>query len=313
MKALFTYDYGEEKMNHIRELGYEVEYHNEREIETYKKAEDVDVLVCYNPFSKIDLKAFKNLKLIQLSSIGIDQVPKHDVEEIGITVCNNRGGYSIAIGEWIVLKALELMKNSKKLYRQQENKQWCMDTSLFEIYKKKIVFLGTGSIATEAAKRFQGFGAEIIGLNTRGRDVEYFDKCFAMSDMEMILPEGDIVIVSLPYTKETHHLLDKKALGYLKKSAYLINIARGNIIDENEMITCLKNGLIKGAALDVFEEEPLPKKNMLWDLDNVIITPHNCWISEMRNERRFDGIYSNLEHYIHDKDLDNVVDMKRGY
>lgn len=313
MKVLFTYDYGTEKMTKVKQLGYEIIYKYEGTIENTPDIEDIDILICYNPFSRLDISKLYNLKWIQLSSIGIDQVPKDIALEKNITITNNKSGYSIPIGEWIVLKTLELYKNSKKFYKNQENKIYKLDTSLLELYNKTIVFVGTGSIAKEAAKRFKGFDVTILGINTSGKDVEYFDKCYPIDDINDIIKKADVLVLSIPSTEKTYHLIDKEKIDNLKESCILINISRGNIINESDLICALKERRISGAALDVFENEPLPPDSPLWDLDNVIITPHNSWISEMRNERRFNIIYENLKRYINGEPLINVVDITKGY
>nr|WP_330400311.1 phosphoglycerate dehydrogenase [Tepidibacter mesophilus] len=313
MKALFTYNYGEEKMNKVKELGYEIVYMNEKEVFNNENINDIDVLVCYNPFEKIDIKQFTKLKLIQLSSIGIDQAPLDYIKRNNIVLSNNKGGYSIPIGEWIILKILEIYKNSLYFYKKQENKEWKINTNLLELYNKTIGFIGTGTIAIEAAKRLQGFGVNIYGLNTNGRDVDCFDRCFPIDDIDGFLSKCDVLVVSIPYTKKTHHLINAKVIDKMKDNCVLINIARGSIINELDLIDKIKQGKFLGVALDVFEQEPLSKENPLWDLDNVIITPHNCWISENRNDRRFEVIYENLKRLKNDKELINVVNLSKGY
>ncbi|CAH2214726.1 phosphoglycerate dehydrogenase [Tepidibacter aestuarii] len=313
MKVLFTYNYGEEEMNKIKELGYEIVYMNEKEIFNNENINDIDALVCYNPFEKIDMEQFTKLKLIQLSSIGIDQAPIDYIKRNNIILSNNRGGYSIPIGEWIILKILEIYKNSLYFYKNQDNKVWKINTKLLELYNKNVGFIGTGTIAIEAAKRLQGFGVNIQGLNTSGRDVEYFDKCFSIDDMDEFLSKCDVVIVSIPYTKKTHHLIDAKVINKMKDNCVLINIARGSIINELDLVDEIKKGKFLGVALDVFEQEPLSKESPLWDLDNVILTPHNCWISENRNNRRFEVIYENLKRFKNDEELMNLVNLKKGY
>lgn len=313
MKVLFTYNYGEEKMKAISALGYELAYIGEKAIAYTREIADIDALVCYNPFDNVDISELKKLKWIQLSSIGIDQLPREKVLEQGIIVTNNRSGYSIPMGEWIVMSILQLLKNSRELFGRQIERRWKTDTAILELYKKTICFIGTGSIASEAAKRLQGFDARIIGINTTGKRVEYFHECHPMKELENILSQADVVVVSIPGTKETHHLLNENNIGAIKKGACLVNIARGSIIKEPALIKALEKGDLRGAALDVFEEEPLSPDNPLWDMDNVIITPHNSWISEMRNERRYNIIYENLRRYINGEGLMNIVDISRGY
>ncbi len=313
MKALFTYNYGKENMDKIRNLGYEIVQKNGENISYTEEIEDVEVLVCYNPFNKLDINKMKNLKWIQLASIGVDQVPNSTLLENNIILTNNRGGYSIPMGEWVVLKTLEIYKKSAELYKQQRNKKWKMNTSLLEIYGKTIAFIGTGSIAVESAKRFQGFGTNIIGVNTKGRKVEYFDKCYSIDKLDEVLSISDTVVLTIPYTEQTHHLINKDKLNKMKKDAAFINVSRGSIINEQDLINHLKEGNLLGAALDVFEKEPLPETSPLWEMENVIVTSHNSWISEMRNERRFNTILNNMERYKKGEELMNLVDLKRGY
>jgi len=313
IKALFTYNYGGEKIKDIETFGYDIKVVKEQDLIYSEDLEEIEALICYDPFKTLDIEKMKKLKWIQLSSIGIDQLPVEYVKNTSIIITNNRGGYSIPMGEWIVLKTLELFKNSKGLYENQTNKKWKMDTSIMELYGKTIGFVGTGTIAVEAAKRFQGFGVNILGVNTNGRDIQYFDRCYAMAEINEMLKLCDVVVGTIPYTKATHHLINEERFVAMKKGAYFINVSRGSIVDEVALIENLKNGKLAGAALDVYEEEPLKEKNPLWDLNNVILTSHNSWVSEMRNVRRFDLIYDNMKSYAQGKKLVNVVDLKRGY
>lgn len=313
MKVLMTFDFGIENMKKIRELGYEVMLQSEKQLCFSNDMIDVDVLVCYNPFNTLDISKLENLKLIQLTSVGIDQVPIGILKDRNIILTNNKGGYSIPIGEWIVLKLLELFKNSKGFYKKQLEKVWKVDTSLLELHGKTIGFIGTGSIAVEAAKRLKGFEVKILGTNTKGTDTEYFDKCYSIDNLKDMLKECDAVVISIPYTDKTHHLVNDEVFKSMKDGVYLVNIARGSIIDEKSLIQNLQNGKIKGAALDVFEKEPMDKDNPLWEMDNVIVTPHNSWVSEMGNVRRFNIIYENLKRFKTGETLLNIVDLNKGY
>lgn len=313
VKVLFTYDYGKDNMSRVKALGYDIMLANEKDVSFSEVMKDIEVMVCYNPFNTLDISLMKGLRWIQLSSIGIDQLPIQHVKSDNIIVTNNKGGYSVPMGEWVVMKILELLKNSFGLYRNQINKFWKMDTSILELCGKTVGFIGTGSIAMESAKRLQGFEVRIFGLNTTGKEVSYFDKCFPMEDLDSMLPECDIVVITIPSTKETYNLFNEERFKRFKQHAFLINVARGNIIHERALINNLSSGKIAGAALDVFEEEPLSKDSLLWNFDNVIITPHNSWISEMRNIRRWNVICDNLKRYISGKDLINKVNLEKGY
>ncbi|AOY78102.1 phosphoglycerate dehydrogenase [Clostridium formicaceticum] len=313
MKVLFTYDYGKEKMESIKKLGYDIILRSEKGIVYTEEIQDVEALICYHPFATLDIAKMKKLRWIQLSSIGIDQVPKEIARKNKILITNNKGGYSIPIGEWIVLKILEVYKKSSKLYQQQQQRRWEMDTSLLELYRKRIGFIGTGSIAAEAAKRLQGFEVHTIGVNTKGTKVKYFDSCYPIDQLEEVLRSCDVIVLTVPHTKESHHLINKTRLAMMKKEAVFINISRGNIVDEEALIEHLQKGNFLGVALDVFEKEPLPQESPLWEMDNVLVTPHNCWISEMRNERRFRIIYENMKKFKEQQPLINQVDINKGY
>lgn len=313
MKALITFKYTDEEFKNLEDLGYDIVFKDERDISFSDDMEDVDIMVCFNPFEKLDIGMLPNLKWIQLLSAGINQVPIDKVVNQNIILTNNRGGYSIPIAEWIVLKTLEMYKNSKEFYKKQKNKDWKVDTSLLEIYGKTIGFIGTGSIAQEAAKRFEGFGVNIIGVNASGKKADYFHQCYSIDKINDIVGQWDVLIVAAPYTEKTHHLVNEDIFKNMKDGTYLINIARGNIIDEKALINNLKSGKIKKAALDVFEIEPLPEDSPLWDMENVIISPHNSWASEMNFRRRYEIAYKNMKRYINKEKLINIVDLKRGY
>lgn len=313
IKALFTYDYGKENIKKIEQLGYDIKIINEKEVVYSDELKDIEVLVCYNPFQTLDIDKMKELKWIQLSSAGIDQLPSGYTRKSDIIVTNNRGGYSIPMGEWIVLKILELLKHSGKLYDNQKNKVWKMDTNILELYGKTVGFIGTGSIAEEAAKRLSGFDVNIMGLNTNGRDSKYFHRCFPASSIDEMLALSDIVVITIPYTKETHHMINEDRLKSMREGVYIVNVARGSIIDEKSLIKNIQKGKVVGAALDVVEEEPLSSDSPLWELPNVIITPHNSWISELRNDRRFNLIYNNMERYAKGQGLVNLVNLNKGY
>lgn len=313
MKLLMTYNYGDEAFKEIEDMGYEISYISENEITEDMKFEEVEVLVCYNPFEKLDISSMKNLKWIQVSSIGVDQVPTKEVLKRGIVVTNNRGGYSIPIGEFVVMRILEIMKNTKYFNSVQTNKRWRLTTDVLEVYNKRVLILGTGTIGIEVAKRLKGFGVEIIGVNTNGKPVEFFDQTVSIRKLNDEVEKADILVLALPHTKDTDNILDEKMLRSMKKDSSIINVSRGNLIDEVALVELLEEGYFRGVALDVFKEEPLSEESLLWELDRVYITPHNSWVSEKRNERRLELILQNLKRYVEKEELLNIVNIERGY
>ena len=171
--------------------------------------------------------------------------------------------------------------------------------------------MGTGTIAVEAAKRLNGFGVEIWGYNTNGREVEYFDRCFGKNQINEIFKNCDVVVSTMPCTENTIGMIDKDKFELMKQGSSFINVGRGKIVNEEDLIKYLDK--FEGVALDVFEQEPLPKESPLWDADNVIVTPHNCWVSDKNDIRVEKLMYSNLKKYKEGKQVDNIVNIERGY
>lgn len=319
INILFTYKIGQDpkeektRIEQLEKMGYKVYFEKESSFEYKPYMKDVEILVCYQAFKRLNIDDFPALKWIQLTSMGFEQVPEDQVTDRGILVTNNRGGYSIPMGEWVVLNILELIKNRKNAYENQADKKWKIDFSITELYKKKIAFIGTGDIAKEAVKRLQGFDVEIIGVNTNGRNVDGFDQCFPLDQLGDVLGQSDVVVICLPHTDKTEHILNKEMLAKMKKDACLINVSRGAIIKEQDLINHLEEGNLKGVALDVFEIEPLPQDNKLWEIDRVVITAHNSWVSEEIEQRRWELILENLKRYADNKELLNLVQMSKGY
>ena len=313
MDILVTYDYGKERINKLEELGYNVILRKEKNLEYSEELKNVEILICYNPFKTLDIDKLKNLKWIQLSSVGIDQLPKDKFNNRDILITNNKGGYSKPMGEWIVLNILEIIKRKKTIYKNQLNNKWHMVKNLTEIVDKKILFLGTGTIATEGAKRLQGFECRVDGMNRSGDLKKYFENVYSVNNIMDILNEYDVIISTLPSTDKTYHFINNKFFNKMKDSSIFINISRGDVVDQNALINHIKSGKFKGIALDVFENEPLNKDSELWDFENVYISCHNSWISDRKDDRRFEIIYENLKRFKENKDLKNIVSVERGY
>lgn len=314
MKILFTLNHKDPSyFKSIENLGYEVEYINENNFKLTESAKSADIIVCYNPFENLNLRDFPKLKWIQLTSVGVDQVPFDYIEKNNIILTHNKGGYSIPMSEWVVLKALEHLKNSKNIFENQKNRNWNMDFSLKELYGKTIGFIGTGSIAQESAKRFAGFNVELIGLNTNGHSTDYIKNCYSSNQKKFFLSICDIVVLTLPSTNKTFQYLKYNDFQEMKNTSYFINVSRGDNIKESDLLKALDDNLISGAALDVFETEPLPSSSPIWSNNKISISSHNSWISENILTRRFNLIYENLLRYINGNELLYSIDLNKGY
>lgn len=312
-KLLFTFNYGEENLKKASELGYELTFIPENELTSEHFTTPFEIIVCFNPFQNLSYSMLQSVRWIQLVSKGISHVPQEIVQSENIRITNNAKATSVPIAELIISYLLQLYKQAPLFYRQKEVKKWAANQDILEVSGKTIGFLGTGNIASEAAKRLKAFDAVILGLNHLGHAANYFDQVFPLSELETFLPKCDVVVSTLPQTPDTYHLLNGHTLSLLKRGSCIINVSRGSVIDEAALISKLQEHHFLGAALDVFEQEPLDLNSPLWSLDNVIITPHNALYSDQYNTRVFEMIYENLKRYRDKKELINPVDFNRGY
>ena len=295
MKLLLTgaFNYSEEQLNQLHNLGYEILYIQDEREPIHFDVSSIDVVVCNSLFLYQDITRFDSLKLIQLISAGLDRIPLDYIKEKGIKVFNAKDVYSIPMAEWALLKVLEIYKRSKEFYKNQEQHKWEKQRNLLELTDKTASIIGFGSVGLELAKRLKAFGVNVIGLGRRKIESEYLDETLLIKDLDEALKKSDIIVLTLPLTRETRHLIDKEKINIMKDKAVLVNLARGGVIDEVDLINALKEGKFLGVALDVFEDEPLGE-SLLWDFENVVITPHNSFVSDKVNDRLFELIIENL-------------------
>lgn len=254
--------------------------------------EEIDAVICNGLFLYHPIEKFKKLKYIQLTSAGYDRVPMEYIKANNIKIYNAKGVYSIPIAEFVFLGVLQLYKNSRYFYKNQENHEWKKYRDIIEIYDKVVCIVGCGSVGTECAKRFKAFGCRVVGVDLYSKVDENYDYIIGLKDLEILLPKSDVIILTLPLTCETKHFMNEKRLKFLKQDAILVNVARGAIIDTNALINVLPN--LGGAVLDVFEEEPLASNSLLWNMENVVITPHNSFVGEGNRKRLQNIIFKNI-------------------
>lgn len=252
----------------------------------------VEGVICNGLFLSHDIKKFVNLKYIQLTSAGFDRVPMDYVKEHKIEIHNARGVYSIPMAEFALFGVLELYKRGKVFFQNQTKHIWEKQRNILELFGKRVCIVGCGSVGTECAKRFRAFGCEVFGIDLFPREDEHYEEMLNLDKLEDVLTESDIVVLTLPLTEETRHLMDEAKLKQMKPGAVLVNIARGSIVDTDALIDALPN--LGGAVLDVFEEEPLDEKSMLWNIENVIVAPHNSFVGDGNGKRLSEVIIKNL-------------------
>lgn len=253
----------------------------------------VEGVICNNLFLHHPIENFVNLRYIQLTSAGYDRIPMEYVEEHNIQIYNARGVYSIPMAEFAICGVLQIYKQSAFFRNNQNNHRWEKHRGLLELNGKTVCIVGCGSVGTECAKRFRAFGCKVIGVNRTVREDLNYDEMVHINDIDLYLPKADIIIISVALTTETRYLIDKERISQLKSGFVLVNISRGAVVDQNELeqVLCERKG---SAVLDVFEEEPLDKSSGLWELENVIVTPHNCFAGDNNSNRMKTLIIRNL-------------------
>ncbi|WP_309487656.1 NAD(P)-dependent oxidoreductase [Bacillus sp. SD075] len=290
----------------MKSLGYEVSLW-ESELEPLpEELLDSEVVVCNGLFLYNDISKFSKLKLVQLTSAGLDRVPINEIRNREIKLLNARDVYSIPMSEWVILKILEIYKNTRFFERAQSRCEWVKNRELLELNGKTVGIIGTGSVGIEVAKRVKAFGCKVLGLNTSGSNNKYFDDCMSVNNITRFLGQIDIVVLTLPLTDKTLNMINQETLNSMKDDSVLINVSRGGIVSENDLLRCLNNGKIRGAALDVFDEEPLSKNSVLWKHPRVVVTPHNSFVSDNVSGRMFKLIYGNLERFINKRPLKHI-------
>ena len=252
-----------------------------------------DYVICNGLFLYNNIEDFKSLKYIQVTSAGLDRLPMEYIESNNIKVFNAKGVYSIPMAEWVICKILDVYKNSFSFYEKQKEKLWEKNRNIFELNGKTVAIVGYGSVGKEIAKRLHSFGVKIIVIDRKKIEDEIVYKSFLIDELINGIMESNIIILTLPLTKETENMFCNSVFEKINNRPILINVARGKIINTKDLIN--NSDRFLSIILDVFEEEPLDKKNELWNLDNVIVTPHNSFVGEYNSERLYEVIKNNLE------------------
>ena len=257
-----------------------------------------------------------SLRWVQLSSAGADRVDPALITEAGITFTTASGLHAVPIAEFVITYMLMLEKGWPRLWQSQVAGTYDRTVVPGDLAGKTVGIVGMGTIGRECARLARGLGCRTLGMRRsfteRGPDAEA-DEAVPPGDLEYLLAESDFVVIAAPLTEETRGMIGAAQLAAMQPSAYLLNIARGELIDEPALIDALRARTIAGAALDVFEREPLPSDSPLWQLDNVILTPHVTGGVEDYSGRATEIFCSNLERYLRGEPLENVVDPSKGY
>lgn len=248
-----------------------------------ERPELYDAVICNGLFLYNPIESFTALKLIQLTSAGLDRVPLDYVRSHGIRLHNAAGVYSVPMAEFAVCGILQLYKQSRFFAENQRQRKWEKHRSLAELSGKRVCVLGCGDVGQEIAKRLRAFGCHITGVNRSERKLDEFDCVLPLCKLAEVASSCDILVCCIALTEQTKGIVDKKVFDCLPRNAVFVNVARGALVDETALTAWLQDG--GSAVLDVFEAEPLPECSPLWDMENVILTPHNSFVGTGNQER----------------------------
>ena len=258
------------------------------------------------------------LRWVQASMAGAGEVANNaGLLEADVVVTTASGVYSGPLAEFVLMAMLQHAKNLDRLRRDKAEKAWRPAHS-DTLEGRTLCVVGIGNIGRAIAERARPFGMRILGVKRTVREddpaLPYADELYPTDRLHEALGEADYVVVTLPGTPETSRLLDADAIAAMKAGAYFANVGRGAVVDEGALVEALRHGHLSGAALDVFEVEPLPQESPLWELDNVIISPHATdMVPSLINSRQTDLFCENLRRYLDGEALLNVLDKKLLY
>jgi D-2-hydroxyacid dehydrogenase (NADP+) len=315
LRLLKTTEWHEWQKDAIREV---VEDPVFLEPDTSDKLEDLileaDILFGSPAFSPAILAKSKTLKLVHVGSTGVDRYMIPEFQQSDIILVNSRGVHGTTVADHAVAMLLALSRGFHDAWKDRRHKKWDpQGQSIVNLPGKTAGLLGLGAIGMEVAARCKAFGMRVIGIRRNPQQSEAVDLVLPPSGLDQLLSESDFVVCSLPLTKETRHLLTIREFSLMKPSAFFINVGRGAVVKEEDLISALSQGLIKGAGLDVFEEEPLAAESPLWDMPNVIMTPHSAGFDEEHAKNTFDIFLKNLVRFQQGLPLINQVDKELGY
>jgi len=309
-----TKEHFTQALNNFPEIKEKVEIFVDWDEDNFKTSlANSDILVAWD-FSTINLKKVApNLKWIHVISAGVEHLHPLDWMFDGLVLTNSSGAHTKKAGEYGLMSILMLQNHMTKIITNQKNNSF---VSLFSnpIAGKTVVLVGTGNLGTSMAKLVAPLGVNIIGVNKRGRITEGCSKVISIDKIDTVLPDADFLYLAVPETPETKNLISKERLNMLKPTCGIVNIGRQSVMDYDVLCEKLSNDEIAGAILDVFTHEPIEKNSKLWNIPNLVITPH---VSSDDNgnyvKLTLDIFIKNLKLFIENKELSNQVDKKLGY
>lgn len=274
---------------------------------------DADMILAFGVMLSDEIfSSGKNVKWVQALGSGVDGIVDQPSFRDDIIVTNMQGVHGAPCAESALCAMLDLSRQVPRILDNQRNRRW-QRFAVRLLDQKRVAIIGLGVIAEALAPRCQALGMHVTGVTTTPRDLAGFDEVVKREHMLDVVAKSDYVVLLTPYTKENHHLANAEFLAAMKKDAYLINIARGGVVDEVALVDALASKRIAGASLDVFAVEPLPEDHPLWALDNVIVTPHLGGFHDEYPKRALPIVEHNIKSFLagNTNAMQNVVNKGR--
>jgi len=267
-----------------------------QEAEVGKFIEQTDILMTIRISDDLIKKASK-LKWIHAITTGVDYIVNLPSLRKEVILTSTRGIHGPQVSEMAFLLMLALNRNFPEVVRNQDKGVWERWQGKL-LWKKKVGILGVGVIGEEIARKCKAFGMEVIGIDIIRRKLDCVDAFYGPEDIVKVAKDVDYLVIVAPRTPETEKIVDSKVLSAMKPTAFLLNLGRGEIIDEEALIRALKSGKIAGAGLDTYLQEPLPKEHPFWGMKNVIVSPHVAGMSDIYVEQALTIFEENLRRFI---------------
>lgn len=313
LNILVTQRLTEQQSGAICEIDEDVKVLQCKPAEAIHHIEETDILICWGSFPLGELlEKAPRLKWVHTLSAGVEKILSPAFVQCDVLLTNSRGIHGIPISEHVLGMMLNFTRGITVAHDQQKTHIW-KSIHVEEIYDKSIAIIGLGSIGREIAKRAKSLGMKVLATKRTMTTELFVDRLYAPDQLPLLLAAADFIVVTLPLTPETTGMFSLAQFQEMKKSAYFINVARGAIVKEADLYTALQEGLIQGAALDVFEKEPLAEDSPLWNLPNLFVSPHIAAKSPYYIDRSLKLFMENLNKFLSKGTMLNVIDKSRGY